>query len=62
MRACYTGRGKSMHAFMSMQKQEMTKDRCTLSSSLFTGFLKKLKKQNKTELQAVGFESINKAV
>lgn len=53
MRACYTGRGKAcMHS-------EMTKDHCTLSSSLFTGFLKKLKK---TELQAVGFASINKAV
>lgn len=56
MRACYTGRGKAcMHS-------EMTKDHCTLSSSLFTGFLKKLKKKKKTELQAVGFASINKAV
>lgn len=56
MRACYTGRGKSMHAFRD--------DKRPLHSIKFSFYClsKEVKKKKKTELQAVGFASINKAV
>lgn len=54
MRACYTGRGKSMHAFRD--------DKRPLHSIKFSFYWLSKEVKKKTELQAVGFASINKAV